>query len=106
MTFTESIQTCFKKYAEFNGRAGRSEFWWWMLFAFLLSVITQKISHNLWSLLSLITFLPSIAVTARRLHDIGRSGWWQLVGIIPMIGWAVLIYWCVQESSGTNEFDR
>lgn len=100
MTFTESIQTCFRKYAEFNGSASRSEFWWWVLFIFLLSMIGQMISQNLGSLLSLITFLPSIAVTARRLHDTGRSGWWQLIGIIPLLGWAVMIYWCVQDSSG------
>ncbi len=105
MTFQESIRTCFKKYGEFNGRAGRSEFWWWFLFAFLVSIVAQMISQNLATFVSIVTFLPSIAVTARRLHDIGRSGWWQLVGFIPFIGWAIMIYWCVQESTGQNEYD-
>lgn len=106
MTFSESIQTCFKNYAEFNGRATRSEFWWWVLFVFLLSVGGQMISQSLGSLLSLVTFLPSIAVTTRRLHDIGRSGWWQLISFIPIIGLVVMIFWCAKEPSGPNDYDR
>ncbi len=106
MTFTESIQICFKKYAEFNGRATRSEFWWWVLFTFLLSTCSQVLSQKLGSIFSLAVFLPSIAVTSRRLHDIGRSGWWQLIGLIPIIGWVIMIFWCVKESSGSNEYDR
>jgi uncharacterized membrane protein YhaH (DUF805 family) len=106
MTFFESIQICFKKFAEFNGRASRSEFWWWALFVFLLSLIGQVIGKSLGSLFSLITLLPSIAVAARRLHDIGRSGWWQLVGFIPLLGWVVMLFWCVKESTGPNEYDQ
>ena len=106
MTFTESIQICFKKYAEFTGRAMRSEFWWWVLFTFLLSACSQLLSQKLGSIISLAVFLPSIAVTARRLHDIGRSGWWQLVGLIPIIGWVIMIFWCVKELSGSNEYER
>jgi len=106
MTFTESIQTCFKKYAEFNGRATRSEFWWWVLFTFLFSAFLQLLSQKLGSIFSLAVFLPSIAVTSRRLHDIGRSGWWQLIGLIPLIGWIIMIFWSVKESSMSNEYDR
>lgn len=105
MTFNEAIQTCLKKYAEFNGRATRSEFWWWTLFVIIFSTAGQMVHQTMGSLFSLFTILPSVAVAARRLHDIGRSGWWQLIGTIPLLGWAVMIYWCIQESSGPNEFD-
>ena len=55
-------------------------------------------------LVSLGTLLPSIAVGARRLHDIDKSGWWQLVGLIPFIGWIIMIWWCVQDSKEPNRF--
>lgn len=105
MTFFEAIERCFKKYAEFNGRAHRAEFWWWVLFVFILSWGGQIISQSFGTLVSLITLLPSLAVAARRLHDIGRSGWWQLVGFIPVLGWLVMVYWCVQPSQGPNRYD-
>jgi uncharacterized membrane protein YhaH (DUF805 family) len=104
MTFAESIQTCFRKYAEFDGRASRSEFWWFTLFILLISMGAQAIGDTLATLVSLGTLLPSIAVTARRLHDIDRSGWWQLIALIPIIGWVILIYWCVLDSTGSNRY--
>ena len=104
MTFGESISTCFSKYADFYGRAAKPEFWWWMLFIFLASAGTGMISPVLSSLLSLATLLPCLAVTSRRLHDVGRSGWWQLVALVPLIGWIVLIYWCVQDAKEPNAY--
>jgi len=98
MTFGESISTCFSKYADFNGRASKPEFWWWMLFVFLASLGAGMISPLLSSLLSLATVLPCLAVTTRRLHDMGRSGWWQLIVLLPLIGWIVLLYWCAQDA--------
>lgn len=104
MTFGESIQTCFSKYADFKGRAARSEYWWWALFIFIATMAAGVINDKVSALVSLATFLPSIAVCARRLHDTNRSGWWQLIGLIPLIGWIVLIYWLVQEAKEPNRF--
>ena len=104
MTFVEAIKTCISKYADFNGRASRSEFWWWVLFVFLVSAAMSMISPMLSGLFSLGVLLPNIAVGARRLHDTDRSGWLQLVAIIPLIGWILMIYWCVQEGKDPNRF--
>jgi len=104
MTFIESIQTCLKKYADFNGRARRSEFWWWVLFVFLLSAASQIMGDAVNALVALVILLPYLAVTSRRLHDINRSGWWQLIALIPLIGWVIMIYWCVQDSTGPNAY--
>jgi uncharacterized membrane protein YhaH (DUF805 family) len=104
MTFVDAIKTCFSKYAEFDGRASRSEFWWWALFVFLASSAASIVSPMLSGLFSLGVLLPYIAVAARRLHDTDRSGWLQLVAFIPLIGWILLIYWCVQEGKDPNRF--
>lgn len=104
MTFSESIQTCFRKYADFNGRATRSEFWWWTLFDVLICTAGALIGEVPGALVVLGTLLPSLAVTSRRLHDIGRSGWWQLINFIPLIGWAIMIYWCVQDSTSQDAY--
>ena len=104
MDFAEAIRTCFTKYVDFNGRAKRPEFWWWALFVFLASLVAQWIGYLPSLVVSLGTLLPSIAVGARRLHDIDKSGWWQLVGLIPFIGWIIMIWWCVQDSKDPNRF--
>ena len=98
MTFQESIQVCFKKYADFTGRASRSEYWWFMLFLFLVSAGTSMISQVVSGLFSLATLVPSLAAGARRLHDTNRSGWLQLLWIVPVIGWIIVIVFLVQES--------
>ena len=104
MTFFDSIKTCFSKYAEFNGRASRSEFWWWVLFLFLASAAVSIAGHAVSALFSLAVLLPNIAVAARRLHDTDRSGWLQLVMLIPVIGLILMIYWCVQPGKEPNRF--
>lgn len=96
MTFQEAIKTCFNKYADFNGRAAPPEFWWFVLFVVLVSAALSVIHPMLTMLFNLAVLVPSISVGARRLHDTGRSGWWQLVGLIPVIGMIVLIVFMVQ----------
>lgn len=103
MTFQESITTCFKKYADFNGRASRSEYWWFALFIVIVSIVLSMISNELSGLFSLATLLPSIAAAARRLHDTNRSGWWQLIAFIPIIGWIVLIVFLAQEGKSAED---
>jgi uncharacterized membrane protein YhaH (DUF805 family) len=97
MDFMTSVKRCLlEKYADFNGRASRPEFWWFVLACFIFNVVANVVFAS-WiaSLFSLALLVPSIAVGARRLHDIGKSGWLQLLGIIPLIGWVILIYWAV-----------
>jgi len=81
-------------YADFDGRIGRQEFWMFILFSFLLNVILEVIDIEVLAMVvSLALFVPNIALASRRLHDTGRSGWWQLLWLIPIVGWIILIVW-------------
>jgi len=93
MTFVESITTCFNKYCDFNGRASRAEFWWWALFCFIVGAVCTGISEYLGSLANLALLLPSLGVCWRRLHDIGRAGGYFFIGLIPLVGWIIVIIW-------------
>ena len=101
---------CLKQYADFEGRARRKEYWMFTLFnmiiAFVFSFITALIGLPfLGYIYSLFVFVPGIAVAARRLHDIGKSGWMQLIALIPIIGQIWLIILLVQEGQpGVNEY--
>ncbi len=112
MTFQESVQTCLvRNYANFQGRAARPEFWWFMLAIVLASLIAGFLDGFIFggreileAIVALGTVVPSLAVGARRLHDIDRSGWWQLLSIL-LIGTLVLIYFWVQPGTqGPNRF--
>jgi len=104
MTFGESISTCFSKYAAFEGRASRSEYWWWVLFTLLAGAATSIISNQLSAIFSLLVLLPSLAVGARRLHDTDRSAWFLLLYFIPFIGLIILIVWYIQDGKEPNRF--
>lgn len=112
MGFGEAISTCFSKYATFAGRAARSEYWYWVLFTVIATLIFGVIELSvsveggqaLAAIFDIATFIPSIAVAARRLHDTDRSGWWQLLLFIPVIGWILLLIWLVQR--GTPDSNR
>lgn len=103
MTFQDSIKVCFNKYVDFSGRASRSEYWWFALFVFLGSVVLSMFSFWLQVLFLLGTLLPQLAAASRRLHDTNRSGWWQLICLVPLIGWIVLIVFLAQEGSSTSD---
>ena len=103
MDFGTAIKTCFSKYGTFDGQASKGEFWYWFLFAIICGVVATIIDIFIigipvesygpaYLIGSLALFLPSISVAARRLHDVGKSGWWQLIaltgiGLIPLIIW-------------------
>ena len=86
MTFYESIRECFIKYAEFNGRASRSEFWWFMLFIVLAASALLLINETVSNIFLIATLLPLLAVGTRRLRDSGKSPWWQLFLLVPVGG--------------------
>ena len=107
MDFQTSIKTCFSKYADFSGRALRSEFWWFVVFSLLGGIITVIIDvmilgYSIESygpvniIFTVVLILPGIAVTARRLHDINKSGWWQLIEL-TIIGILLIIIWNATE---------
>ncbi len=104
MPFQQAIRTCLAKYATFTGRASRSEFWWFTLFQVLAVVVAAAIYRHLGTLVMLALLVPSVAVGARRLHDIGKSGMFLLIGLIPFVGHLILLYFFVQPSATSNAF--
>lgn len=104
-----------RQYADFNGRARRTEYWMFTLFSVIISVILAILDSVLdasaggfgllQGLYSLAVLLPSLAVGARRLHDTGRSGWWLLIGLIPLVGAIVLLVFFVLDGErGPNAY--
>ena len=105
MNFGQAIFVCLSKYATFAGRASRPEFWWFFLFQILISLAASMLGDVIAGLVGLGLLLPALAVGTRRLHDIGKSGWWQLI-MLTVIGLLVLIYWWVQPTvEGGNEYE-
>lgn len=123
MSFVQAIKAGYRGYVSFGGRSSRSDFWFWVLYQTIVSVIlgalfggstmvaadggfsynfTGNLVSNLWSLAH---FLPGLAVGIRRLHDTDRSGWWTLIALVPLVGWIVLIvFYCQAGSAGSNRF--
>lgn len=125
MDFTTAIKTVLSKYIRFEGRASRSEYWYWILLLVILSIVLAVIEgaviapsigfeafdpeagQPLRMLMFFALFLPSLGVSVRRLHDIGRSGWWLLIQFVPFIGTLVLLWWHTRPSdAGNNEFGK
>lgn len=90
LTFYESIRVCLAKYAEFNGRASRSEFWWFALFVLLVASALTYLSETLGSVFLIAILLPLLAAGTRRLRDSDKSPWWQLFLLVPVGGLVIL----------------
>ena len=115
MEFGEAIRTCLRKYATFSGRASRSEFWYFQLFVTLTNFVAEILDRPIFAsseafngplswIVTVVFFVPSIAVASRRLHDGDKTGWLQLigltvVGLIPLIVW-----WATRGTRGDNRY--
>lgn len=101
---------CLKQYADFSGRARRTEYWMFTLFNAIISLILGFVLATiglvfLSYIYSIAILIPSLAVCIRRLHDIGKSGWWYLIGFVPVVGTIVLLIWfCTDSQPGNNEW--
>lgn len=118
MSFGDAIKSVFSQYVGFKGRARRSEYWWFVLFTFLV-ILAAAILDNVLGLtvgedsstgyITLVAYLalllPTLAVAVRRLHDTDRAGWWLLIGLVPIVGGIVLLVFYVLDSTlGANRF--
>lgn len=112
-TIIAAVKACFRRYATFSGRARRPEYWYFTLFCMVVSIVLSIVDGALFgqgisplsSIFSLAVFLPGLAVLVRRLHDTDRTGWLALLGIVPLVGWIVLIVFCCQRGTqGRNRF--
>jgi uncharacterized membrane protein YhaH (DUF805 family) len=122
MGFGQAVATCLAKYATFQGRAHRPEYWFWMLFVILFSIAVWAVALILYAIVGagiaiifgvlafVATILPSIAVAVRRLHDVDRGGGWYFIQLIPAVGPYWFLYYMVQPgtvrdpSPGPNRF--
>lgn len=121
MGFGDAVRTCWRKYGDFDGRAQRSEFWWWILFVTLLQiaasivltvllVVFQNAGFLQWlgvlifMIVVLAVILPSIAVSVRRLHDRDLSGWWYLLGLVPFGSIVLLVWYLLPGTTAPNRF--
>jgi len=106
MTFPEAIRTCLTKYAEFDGRASRSEFWWFALFVLLVTGALTTLHENAGSIFLIAVLLPFLAAGARRLRDSGKNVWWLLFLLVPVGGIITLgIFWAEPPASKLPDGD-
>jgi uncharacterized membrane protein YhaH (DUF805 family) len=110
MQIVDSYTDFWKRYVDFKGRTSRSGFWFYVLGLIVVSVITNILDYAIGQpiftlLISLASIIPAIAIYTRRLHDINKSGWWQLIVLIPLVGTIVLIVWfCTKGDQDKNRF--
>ena len=110
MSFADAIRDAFSKYVTFTGRSSRSAYWWFYLFGVLVLFAGLAIDYALgtggiiYALVALAMLLPNLAVLVRRLHDAGHSGWWVLIGLLPLVGAIVLLVFTLQGSEAPNQW--
>ncbi len=94
-----------KKYAVFNGRARRKEYWYFVLFNIIISIVLAVMGMDLlqW-IYTLAVLIPGIAVTVRRLHDTERSGWWLLIALVPIAAIVLLVFMVQDSKPGQNQY--
>lgn len=112
VSFSQAVRMAFDSYCRFQGRSSRSEYWWWVLFVAILSfcigIVEGILGFSMTAvqttsgILSLVLLLPGLGLSVRRLHDIGKSGWWVLLGFIPVVGAIILITWFARNSEMTE----
>jgi len=115
MDYFDYYLDAFRKFADFSGRATRSQYWFFVLFNFIISLVLGFIDSifGLYSdgmgflsaIYGLVVLIPALALSVRRLHDTNRSGWWLLVLFIPIVGIFVFLYFMIQDSTpGANRY--
>ena len=107
MNFIESLQTCYKKFFDFSGRASKSEYWWFQLYNTILYILTFVFQNDLallFSILVIANLIPVFAAGVRRVHDSNKSGWWILISFVPIAGLYIFVLLITDGSKGKNRF--
>lgn len=106
LTLQDAMRLYAQRALDFKGRSRRSEYWWATLAVSLVSIIVSSILPDLAWIITALTFIPSLSLCIRRLHDIGKSGWCYLTGLIPLVGVFILIIWFCRDSDGANQWGQ
>ena len=104
VSFFEAVKLAFVRIVDFKGRARRSEYWWFTLFNIIVSAIITMVLPEIAGIWSLIILLPSLSLCIRRLHDVGKSGWWYLMIFVPLVGEILLLVWFCRDSGPDNQW--
>ena len=96
--FVQAVKLFFTNYTNFKGRSRRSEYWWFCLFNMIVSTLLTLIIPDIAGLWSVVILVPTLSLVVRRLHDIGKSGWWYLLMLVPLVGGIILLIWFCRDS--------